>query len=165
MATKTEAAPAEGEVPKKGKKKLIIIVLAVLLLAGGGGGAWWFLGRKNDAERAEVKAPVKKKTEFLSMEPWFTVNLQDEESERYLQTGLVFEFSNPKTGERMKEAMPVIRSKLLFLLSGKSSKDVNFPEGKELLADEIIEVVKEAMNDEASADGLEAVHFSVFVIQ
>ena len=176
MATKNaDAAGADEAAPKKGKKKLILIVLLVLLLGGGGGGAWWFLNKKNHKPDAEAEADAEaeepkgahgaKKTEFLSIEPWFTVNLQGEDAERYLQTGLVFEFTAPKTGERMKELMPIIRSRLLLLLSGKTAEDLNTPDGKTLLADEILDNVRDALADKAAAKGLVAVHFSVFVIQ
>lgn len=163
---KAEAAAEDGA-PKKGKKKLMIIVLALLLAGGGGGGAWFFLGKKKNAEeQAEVEdTKSKKKTEFMTIEPAFTVNLREEESERYLQTGLVFEVSDPKTAERIKEFMPAIRSKLLLLLSAKSTKDIDNPEGKEELAEEIIASVKGSIGDAKLAKGLENVHFSLFVIQ
>ena len=170
VATKPAEAADESAPPKKGKKKLILIVVLVLLLAGGGGGAWFFMNKKKpDAETTEAeeeaKAKAKKKSEFMQMEPWFTVNLRDEHAERYLQLGLVFELSNPKTGERMKEMMPVVRSKVLLLLSAKASKDVDTPDGKEDLAEEIITAVKTALADPPAAKGIENVHFSTFVIQ
>jgi flagellar FliL protein len=163
-AAKAEDLPAGGEAaPKKKKKGLIIIIAAVLLLAVGGGAAWFFLKPKPQEEAAPKK--VVKKPEFMSIEPWFTVNLTSGGDDRYLQAGLVLEITDPKAQEAIKAKMPLLRSGILLLLSGKSAKELLTAEGKEKLASEVLELIRGKLDVAPPENGVEAVHFSVFVIQ
>ena len=88
--SKPAAKPAaEGEVvaPKSKKKLFIIIGVAVALLGTGGAAAWHFMAphdaSKKEAEHKPALPPV-----FLNIER-FTVNLQPDGSEQYLQAEIV----------------------------------------------------------------------------
>ena len=108
------------------KKKLIIIILASVLVAGGvgGGAAWYFLHGKGDQE--ESSSPSKKKKHsaakagppvFVPIDS-FTVNLQPENGEQYLQIAFTLQVANSEEMETIKVNMPKVRSRLLLLLSG-----------------------------------------------
>jgi flagellar basal body-associated protein FliL len=60
--------------------------------------------------------------------------------------------------------MHVVRSRILFLLSGKLSSEIKSPEGKLKLQEQILEVTREAVDTEAAAE-IDNVHFSIFVVQ
>lgn len=169
MATKAKAAPAAagGEAAPKGKKTMLIVILAVLIAAaGGGGGAWFFL--KNKHADGEEEAPVEKKKKpklppvFVNMDP-FTLNLADRE--RYVQLGIVFEAADQPTADAMKTFMPVIRGKVLMLLSSKTAQELMTVEGKQKLAEELIAQAKDPLTLAHAADEINTVHFSSFVIQ
>lgn len=190
-AAATEGAAAA---PKKGKKKLIVILALVFVLLGGGGGGYYFFVMKpakaaaeaaaaeeedeeedNAAKKAEEKKKTEKKkkkkkknenahVEFMQVEPWFTFNLMDKDPERSGQIGLVYELSSTKAAADLKFKMHVVRSRILFLLSGKYSTDIKTPEGKEKLQTQILEVTRKAVDTEAAAE-IENVHFSIFVVQ
>lgn len=163
-AAKAEDLPVGGEAAPKKKKGLLIIIAAVLVLALGGGAAWFFLKPKPQEEQAAPKK-VAKKPEFMSIEPWFTVNLTSGGDDRYLQAGLVLEITDPKALEAIKAKMPLLRSGILLLLSGKSAKELLTAEGKEKLASEVLELIRGKLDVAPPENGVEAVHFSVFVIQ
>lgn len=131
-----EEAPAAA--PPKSKKTLIIIV--VLLLAVAGGAGWFFSnGSAPEGEHAEEhKEEVAMEPKFVPLGENFTVNLQREEGDQYLQAGITLKIMQPELEEKIKATMPEIRSKLLFLLSSKFPSELQTAEGKKKLIAEII---------------------------
>jgi flagellar protein FliL len=134
-----EGEAAASEKPKAGKKKLIIIVVAVLLLAGSAGGWFFMKSRAADTEHAdEGHAKKEKKARvFLPMDP-FTVNLAGENN-RFAQVAIVYDVQNAETAELIKNIMPAVRDRVLRLISAKQSATLLSNNGKEILAQEIVE--------------------------
>jgi flagellar FliL protein len=132
-----EEAPAAA--PPKSKKTLIIIIV-VLLLAVAGGAGWFFSkGSAPEGEHAEAaKEEVHLEAKFVPLGENFTVNLQREEGDQYLQAGITLKIMQPELEEKIKATMPEIRSKLLFLLSSKYPSELQTNEGKKKLIAEII---------------------------
>jgi flagellar FliL protein len=164
---KAEAAPAAGG----SKKKLIIIVLAAVLLAAGigGGGAWFFMHGKSDdggettKHKKKPAAPVGPPV-FVPIDP-FTVNLQPENGEQYLQITFTLQVASLEQVELVKDNMPKVRSRLLLLLSSKKASEINTPEGKKKLAEEIMAQVKEPFADKGEPQEVTDVLFTSFIIQ
>ena len=157
----TAAAPASAvERPKK--KALLLIGIIVLVFAAGGATAWFFLLKPKSDRPVE---PAKKATEFVTIEPFFTVNLTGEDQDRYLQVGVVFEVSSAKASDQLKAKMPAIRSGVLYLMSEKKTKELLTLEGKKQLAAQILAIAREHLDVAPPENDLEAVHFSIFVIQ
>lgn len=152
---KKDAAP-----PKK-KGKLIIILAAALLLGGGGAGAGWYFGFRTKPADQEAPKPKKIVPVYLNLEP-FVVNLTG--SDNYLQVGVVYALETNEVSEAIKTHMPAIRSRVLLRLSAKSVAELGSAEGKQKLAEEIIEDARLSL-DEAQRKGIVAMHFSAFVIQ
>jgi len=134
-----EAAPAS-------KKKLIIIIAAVVLALGGGGGAWFFMQQKSHDKKEEVKkeepakAPV-----FLTLDT-FTVNLQPDPDEKFLQVDISLQVASPEEAEKIKLHMPSVKNRLLLLLTSKSAAEISTVEGKQDLSNQIIEEVKKTFS-------------------
>lgn len=142
-AAAAKAPEAAGDAPKKSKLALIIILL-VVLLAGGGGAAWFFLMRGGaDEEEQETKAAAKPAV-FLPLDQ-FTVNLQPEEGQQFLQVAMTLKVIDPQTAEAIKAAMPEVRSRVLLLLSSKKPSQLGSLEGKNKLAEEVIREVEQTM--------------------
>jgi len=170
MATSNSKAAAnppsnEGEgAPKKSMKKLWIILIAVLVvvIAAGGAGAWYFLSHNAHSEPSKKKAepPV-----FVALDPMFTVNLQPESGEHYLQAGITLQLSSKEEGELFKLHMPQVRSRLLMLLSSKKASDISTTEGKNALAKEILEQVNLPFTPQSAPQSVSNVFFTSFVIQ
>jgi flagellar protein FliL len=147
MATSAAAVKAPAEAPASAPKKksnlLLIIALVVTLLAAGGAGAWWFLSQsQGDDEEAEEIAS--RPSIFLPLDQ-FTVNLQPEEGQQFLQTALTLKLSEQDISDAIKAQMPEVRSRLLFLLSSKKPSQLSSLEGKNKLAEEILQEVEAAL--------------------
>jgi flagellar FliL protein len=178
--------PTEELAPvKTNRRKLIIMVIAIVAgLAAAGGGAWYFLGHSADDEGDDAPAPVaakgkaaaksaekdkapvkdKKPSIFMNLET-FTVNLQSDGTDHILQTTIVFDVSDKVVAEAIQAQMPAIRSKLLLLLSSKTTADINTPKGKERLAEEIVTEARKHFHVKGQETGLTQVLFNSFVIQ
>ena len=150
------AAATEAPPPAKGKKKLIVIVAVVaLVLAGGGGAAAFMMKKKAAAEAsesadgegdgaAEARAPARAGAKhdpkavpvFVPMDT-FTVNLADREAERYAQIGITLEIDDAKTGDQIKNYMPVIRNNILMAIADRTAAELMGREGKSQLAERI----------------------------
>jgi flagellar protein FliL len=131
----TKPADAAVAPAPNSKKKLVIIVVAVVAIAAVAG--WFFTRGKSDtAHVEEVKVAPPKRAIFIALEP-FTVNLQKETSEQYLQVGITLKFFEPELEERIKASLPEVRSKILLLLATKKASELASPEGKTRLMEEI----------------------------
>lgn len=158
MAT---AQPTIDAAPRKGKsKKLLLIVLAVLLalVAIGGGGLFYVFKKQAQQEEAEYyedeEAPAraaKAPKRDLSVKPvfvpldLFTVNLADREADRYAQVTIVLELRDEKSGELIKNHMPIIRNYILMALSYKTAAGLLERDGKKQLAQELNREIARAL--------------------
>jgi flagellar FliL protein len=166
---KAEAAPAAGS-----KKKLMIMAIAgVLVLGGGAGAGWFFLHGAGDAEAAHAdEAPKKKKkkdkehakAEYVPVES-FTVNLQPENGDQYLQVQFTLQVEGPEQVALVKDNMAKVRSRVLLLLSGKKASEINTVAGKQQLASEIKAVVQQPFEEDGEAQDISDVLFTSFIIQ
>jgi flagellar FliL protein len=154
---KADAAP-----PKSSKKMMVIGIGAVLLLGVGGGAAWFMTQGKADPAHAEVKKHVK--PEFVVIDA-FTVNLQPENGEQYLQIQFTLEVAGLEQVEAIKTNMARVRSRVLLLLSAKKASELSTVEGKNQLSKEIIDVVKQPFAKDAKPQEVTDVLFTSFIIQ
>jgi flagellar FliL protein len=195
-AKKAEGGEAE-QPPKKSKKVLLIVVVAILALALIGGAAAFFMMKGNaaaeegDEEGEESPARVEKATKankqrddappvFVKLEA-FTVKLQTEQQEAYLQAVPELRVLDAHLGDKIKLYTPEIRHKLLLILSGKTASDVSTPQGVQLLANEMRVTINaiiepppprrkgreaEPPGDQAGPDDpVQAVLFTSFIVQ
>lgn len=172
------AAPEVAEAPPKSNKKLIIILVAVLVLVliGGGVGAWLLLSHKSapaqegggsshaSEKSSESKSGPEKAPVFVVLEP-FTVNLQAENGDQFLQTTFTLQVEDEKEVELFKQYMPQVRSRLLLLLSSKKASEINNREGKEKLSEEIIKAANEPFVAKGKPQHVSDVFYTSFVIQ
>ena len=166
------AAPA----PSGGKSKLFIMIGAAVLVLGlgGGGGGWYFLhagGEEAAAEPAKkdhAAASKKKKgeapPEYVAIEP-FTVNLQPEHGDQYLQVAFTLQVDSPEQVELIKANMAKVRSRVLLLLSGKKASEISSVQGKQQLASEIVAALKQPFTKKAPPQEISEVLFTSFIIQ
>lgn len=162
-AAAPEAAPAKGS-----KRKLILILAIVLAVLGAGGAAAFFMlaGQPADGTAEEkVEEPLGPPT-FVVMDQ-FVVNLAEPDTTRYLQIGITYEVGGPAQAEEIKNFTPVIRSRILLVLSGKNVGDLTSIEGKQRLMDELVDLARVTIKGDPQdpTRGIRDVHFSSFVIQ
>ena len=159
------AAPADGEPPKKSKKKLLIIILAAVVLIGGGVGyVMWSKGQEEaKRKQAELEATpeyqLKKQMEFrkenkpprfIKMDE-FTVNLPGRGGEHYLQTAIVLRTGDADTEGKIKNFLPVIRDKIILVLSSRTMQELATVDGKNAMAKEIALVINSIIEPQLTA--------------
>lgn len=160
---KTIEAPAATE-GKKGKKGLIITLLvAIVAIGAGAGGAWYFM-KMSGGEETEPAQPKPKPTKFVDLDV-FTVNLQPEENNQYLQVGLTIKARETEVIQEITKQMPDIRNRILMLLSSKKAAEIAGIQGKQLLSQQIVEEIKKSLGSEELQDDIREVLFTSFVIQ
>jgi flagellar FliL protein len=169
---KADAAP----VAASGKGKLFIMIgAAVLVLALGAGAGWYFMHKGADdsaaAEPAKKEHTSSKKAkkseakpEYIAVEP-FTVNLQPEHGDQYLQVAFTLQVDSPEQVELIKANMAKVRSRVLLLLSGKKASEISTVEGKQQLAGEILAAVNAPFDEHGDAQEVSDVLFTSFIIQ
>lgn len=186
---KDEAAAPAGK--SNFKKILVIGIVVVLVVALAGVGAIVLLKKKAPAGGEEANAEQThekpkfdphKPPVFVAMEP-FTVNLQPENGEQYLQVVATLKVDDEKTGEEVKVYMPQIRHEVLSLLADKKASEVTSPDGREQLAKDIRGIVNEILgwtppkkkkkkgaddegsDDDSSGAPIKGVFFTQFIVQ
>lgn len=177
----TAAAPATAGARPTRRLIVMIAAAAVLAAASLGAGAFFALRPRDEAasepaakaEKAdkkgkkdaakENKGPAKP-AQFVNLEV-FTVNLRaDQDGDRYLQLGVVYEIAGSDANDALKASMPAIRSRILLALTSKSASDLQTTEGKTRLAEELLGIARATLPG-AGDKGVAAAHFSAFVIQ
>ena len=141
MAQNTKPAaqkPEDPTVAKKSSKKLVLGIVASLVLVIAAGAGWYFTKGKDDAQQVEEVKVVPPKTPiFVALEP-FTVNLQREVNDQYLQMGITLKLFESEFEAKIKASLPEIRSKILQLLTTKTATELLTAEGKTQLVKEIL---------------------------
>ncbi|MCE3605933.1 flagellar basal body-associated protein FliL [Massilia sp. P8910] len=167
------AAPPDAAVKPPSKKKAMIGAAVAVLALGGGGAGWFFMHSKGGDDTEESAKPSKKKKKpkahaapvFAPLEV-FTVNLQpDGGEESMLQTTITLEVMGPEQADLIKAHMPKVRSRVLLLLSAKKASDVKTVEGKNKLAEEILEALKKPFGENDEPQEVNEVMFTQFIIQ
>lgn len=178
MATAPKAAPkaapkvvpidesVEAPAPRKSAKKRIVLISLLLLVLGiGSGGAWYFLGSSSGDAATATKQEPPKPPVYLPMEQ-FTVNLQsDNGNDQFLQVSFTLQLADQEQVDLIKTYMPLVRSRLLLLLSSKKASEISGVEGKKKLSDEIIAQVKQPFLPQGTPQAVTGVFFTSFVIQ
>lgn len=174
MSKPAPKAEAGAEVPAasgaKKKKLIIIIVIVAIVLAGAGGAAALLLGKKDAGKKEEKKAEKSAPPVFLALDN-FVVNLQSDNGDKYLQAGISLQVKNEEIVNYYKLNMPQLRSRVLLLLSSKDAAELLTTEGKNKLAEEIIEQAElpyskdEVSPKEEEERKISGVFFTTFMVQ
>jgi len=159
------AATAPKPPAKKSRGKLLGIVIALAIAAGAGGAGWFHFKQKNVNPAKAAKGEPKKQSTFLPIDQ-FTVNVPGAGGDHFLQIAFTLEVVDAKIVDEIKLQMPVVRGRLLMLLSSKSVEDLSSIAGKQKLMGEILAETRAPLaSGPTPSKGIENVHFSAFVIQ
>ncbi len=156
--------PAEGgEKPKRRLPlKLIAIVgLGVALVGGGIFFAWrHFGGAEEKKEAAPVAEAAAEAGQNYKLEQ-FIVNLVDPLGRRYLKLQLELEMDNPAAVEEAGKRNAQLRDSVITLLTSKTYSDIDSPEGKLQLRQEIIARANQFLHSGKAVNA----YFTDFVVQ
>jgi len=155
-------AETEAEAPAaKPKGKLILfIAIGVLVLVLIGGGATYFLMKKKapaegeDGEDAQAEVKPKKKDKkadhsvapsFHKFDKAFTVKLQTEQQEAYLQAEVQLRVLDAAALELLKQYDPELKHRIMLILLTKKASDLATAPGVQRLSNEIRETVNNTL--------------------
>ena len=157
---------ADAAAPPKSSKKMLIIIIAVVVLALGGAGAFFMLKGGGDAEHKTEKKASKPHAPpvFVALDA-FTVNLQPENGDQYLQIQFTLQVSDEKQVELIKANMARVRSRVLLLLSSKKASEISTPEGKATLSKELVTTLQAPFVEKGDPQEISDVLYTAFIIQ
>ena len=153
----------EAEKPKSKKMLFIIIGVVVLLVAAVGG--YMYMQSTAEAKKiqeAEAKRPeniLKKQLMerkenappiYIPLEEMI-VNLPGRGGEHYLQAKIVLRTNDSATEGKIKNFMPVIRDKIITVLSSRQMQELATVEGKVMMAREIALVINSIIAPQLTA--------------
>ena len=114
--------------------------------------------KKNKSDKVEPPA-------YLALDP-FTVNLADTDIDHYLQATIVLQVPGEQASEELKKHSAMIRDRILKLPSSSKAMDLRSVEGKQKLAQDIIDqIASAATDDEIEVPDIDRVFFTAFIIQ
>lgn len=164
-ATEAPVAPAVQAAPAaaKSKRPLIAGAVAVLLLLAGAG---WYFGMHLPAKRLaaeesdrSVEKRLMKQLErkkdnkppvFITMDE-FLVNLPGKGGEHYLQTKIVLRTADTSTEKRITDFLPLVRDRVLAVLSARTLAELATVEGKDAMAKDIALVINAIIEPQLTA--------------
>jgi flagellar FliL protein len=162
VAAAAAVAATDVVAPKKSKKLLFIILAVVVAIAGGG-----FYYMKHTAEQKrkaeEDENSVEKRLEkafqhkkenktpiFIPVDD-FVVNLPGRGGEHYLQVKMVLRAADSKVEGRVKDFMPIIRDRVITVLSSRDMRELATSEGKNMMAKEVALVINAIIEPQLTA--------------
>ncbi len=156
------------------KLKLIIIILVVLILVGGGVGGYLFMAGGDEAEGeghdggkevAERHEPTPSNAIYMPLKPEFTINFADDSKARFLQLEITLMARDQAELDAVSRNLPIVQDDIITILGGKRYEELNTPEGKKKLAEEILAAIQQVVKQELHHPGVEAVYFTSFIMQ
>jgi flagellar FliL protein len=169
-------AKASGPSFWAAKKKLILLsTLGLLLVVATVAGTLVMLGFFDSGEvevetetATETAEPLVSKPPaamYFPIKPPFVVNFQARGKQRYLEAELSIMTRDMDVFNAMQAHAPLIKNRVIMLLSGEVYEDLQSAEGKELLRQKILQTLEETMQQEIGKTGIEQVLFTNFVMQ
>jgi len=155
---------------KKGKLKLIIVLVIIILLAIGlsVAGTLWFLKDGTSADSAETEEasqpPQFTESIYTNLDKALVTTIQAEGRQRYSQVYLSFEAKDPAALAAVDTHMPLIRSQLVMVLGASDFNELQTPEGRKGLAEQMLATVNEVLAQE-NEPAIKRVLFRNFVVQ
>lgn len=165
--------------PMSGKKKLIILVATgLLVILGSIGGTLWLLGVFEGGDEAEMAAadtaaqttdkPAVNKPKpamYFPIKPAFIVNFPTQGRQRFLQVDITVMTRDPDIFGALQSNLPLVKNRLVMLLSGQVYKELQTDEGKEMLRQKALQALRDLMQQEVGKNDIEQVLFTNFVMQ
>ena len=155
---------AEEAQKPKGKKTLFIIVGLVVVIVAAVGGYMYMqhsaeVKRQQEAEEKRPENILKKQLMerkenappiYIPLEE-MVVNLPGRGGEHYLQAKIVLRTNDSATEGKIKNFMPVIRDKIITVLSSRQMQELATVEGKVMMAREIALVINSIIAPQLTA--------------
>ena len=179
-STEEESAPAE----KKSSNMLMIIIIIILiliiicgavvalLLMGDDEGAVSTQAAPQTNERSVSKSrksssgnynDSRKLSDIGILYPLdtFTVNLNSDAGRRYLKVTMSLELDGEELSLELDNKSPVLRDRVIRILTSKSLEEISSKKGKQKVSDQIMDTLNAMISD----GEIRGIYFTEFVIQ
>ena len=91
----------------------------------------------------------------------FTVNLKSDAGRRYLKATISLELKGPELSIELDKKAPVIRDRIIRILTSKSIEEISSTKGKQKVSEQIVDVLNSMISD----GSIKGIYFTEFVIQ
>ncbi|WP_373070383.1 flagellar basal body-associated protein FliL [Sulfurimonas sp.] len=178
-----ETKEEEQQSEKKSSNMLMIIIIAVLVLIIIIGAILAVVLMGSDEEQVVKQAPqsqervspTRTKRPSAALEDsrrlseigilypldTFTVNLKSDSGRRYLKATLSLELSGEELSLELDAKAPVIRDRVIRILTSKTLEEISSKKGKQKVSDQIIDTLNAIVSD----GSIQGIYFTEFVIQ
>ncbi|SFV75777.1 Flagellar biosynthesis protein FliL [hydrothermal vent metagenome] len=175
----------EEEKEKKSSNLLLIIIIIVLFLIIIIGGIVAFILLSDDTPPTQTAQPAPQTKSVQTQQPkrvlnpeyersrklseigvlypldTFTVNLKSDAGRRYLKVTIALELSGQELSAELDAKTPVLRDRIIRILTSKTLEEVTSKKGKQKLSDQIMEALNAMLTD----GEIKGIYFTEFVIQ
>ncbi|MFT7859936.1 MAG: flagellar basal body-associated protein FliL [Sulfurimonas sp.] len=174
-----EESKTEGK--KSGSMLLIIIIVVLILIIILGAVAFLFIG--GDDEKVVSSTPVQQERPKKSVRTrsynsdessrlldeigvlypldTFTVNLKSDSGRRFLKATISLELDGEELSMELDAKSPVLRDRIIRILSSKTLEEVSSKKGKNKLSQQIMDTLNSMITD----GRIKGIYFTEFVIQ
>jgi flagellar FliL protein len=181
-----ESTTAEGATKeKKSSNMLMIIIIVVLILIIVGGAVVALLLMGGDDEQATMNQTAPQANEKSASQPKksnsgeysnsrklndigilypldsFTVNLKSDSGRRYLKVTMSLELEGEELSLELDKKAPVLRDRVIRILTSKSLEEISSKKGKQKISDQIMDTLNAMISD----GRIKGIYFTEFVVQ
>lgn len=139
-------------------KKLLIIVVAAVLVAGGGAAAALKLGFLGSGGAAKAAEPIPPKVAYVEVRE-MTLRLADTSTEHYIKLDPVLAVP-AKQAEAMEDKIPVVRDRIVTVVTSRSSTELSSPDGQRKLKEDLVSLLHKDFKDD-----LVDLYFSDYLVE
>jgi len=177
----TEESSAPAEKKSSNMLMIIIIVVLVLIIVGGAVVALLLMGDDEEAvmnqsaPQANVRSASKprkssgdysnsrKLSDIGILYPLdtFTVNLKSDAGRRYLKVTMSLELEGEELSLELDSKSPVIRDRVIRILTSKSLEEISSKKGKQKVSEQIMDTLNAMISD----GRIQGIYFTEFVVQ
>lgn len=178
-----ETNETEEQVEKKSNNMLMIVIIAVLVLIIVIGAVLAVVLMSSDEENVQSstsmqqnRAPAPRSTRSPSVLDdsrrlseigilypldTFTVNLKSDSGRRYLKATISLELSGEELSLELDAKAPVIRDRVIRILTSKTLEEISSKKGKQKVSNQIMDTLNAIVTDGT----IQGIYFTEFVIQ
>lgn len=185
MAEEENKEETQGEKPKKNTLMIVIIAVLVLIIIAGAATAVILMGGDDEEMQMQQDAPQAKEKKssrsssrsrggsevsnsrklsdigILYPLDTFTVNLKSDAGRRYLKATISLELNGEELSIELDNKSPVIRDRIIRILSSKTLEEISSKKGKQKVSEQIIDTMNSMIVD----GNVKGIYFTEFVIQ
>jgi flagellar FliL protein len=139
-------------------KKLIIIAVSAVLVIGGGAAGALELGLLGGGKTGKPVEPAAQKLAYVEVRE-MTLRLADTATEHYIKIDPVLAVP-VKEADAMQDKIPVVRDRIVTIVSARSSTELSSPAGQLKLKEDIVSTLHKDFKDD-----LVDLYFSDYLVE